>query len=157
MSNSSITKKVTPTRNHSYTNNNTRATKHKQDNYRCMCRYITGLIEKRCEKTNNWSAVSIAMQIHPDITVGITKDYKARVCWPAPDAMPRALIQAAQKHIANDYWLSKKWSSNTQKILTKSKHLSGFGRGLYERMLEAEKYKRYRCKRLIRKLEEIYG
>jgi len=152
-----IKQKTLPDRKTSYIKNHTRNYKHKQGKCHCGWKHINSLIEEKCEWTNNFGAAAIALQIRPDVNIKKIKKGKALVCWQEANAKPKALIRATQKDIADNYWKSKKWSRNTQQILNRSNHLSDFGRGLYEKMLEAEKFKRYKLKKQLRQLEEVYG
>lgn len=136
---------------------NTSKIKLLQDDCVCGWGHLNRLIEEQCEQTGNFGAVAIAMQLRPDVRVRSFEDDKVTVCWQEPGAKQKALIRAAQQAIADEYWESKVWSDQVEEILANPNGLSEFGIGLYEKMLNSERFKRYRHKKQLKHLEEIYG
>lgn len=126
---------------------------HKANLCQCGWSWLNDLIDERCESTDNFNAVAIAIQLRPDARIKSIKEGKATVCWQEAEARQTALIKATQKCIAEQYWRSKQWSASVEKILSGPNCLSDFGTGLYKRILEGEKFKRYKMKKKIKELD----
>lgn len=149
--------KTLPAKETSYIKQNTRNMESRQEDCVCGWGHLSKLIGERCEQTGNFGAVAIAMQIRSDVRLKSFEDDKVTVCWKEPGAKQKALIKATQQAIADEYWESKAWSNEVKEILATPNGLSEFGIGLYEKMLDSERFKRYRHKKQLRQLEEIYG
>lgn len=67
------------------------------------------------------------------------------------------VIREGQRQTVEKYWQSKRWSEQVEAILARPNGLSDFGQGLYHKLLEAERQRRYRYKRRLRTYNRLLG
>lgn len=99
------------------------------------------------------NAACIAIRLNPRAYIGYDEEKGA--CFNVVDPVQSA-IKEAQEKITSVYWRSKAWSKATGTVLSQKNSLTAFGKGLYGKMLEAEKFRRYALKKKLRVLEDLY-
>lgn len=105
--------------------------------------------------THDIKVAEIAIRLHPETYVSYDKEMGACFEWAEEDDDVKDAIKETQKIIIGRYWKSKTCSRGISEVLIRFNSLSDFGKALYEKILEEEKFKRYSYKKQLRQLEEL--